>query len=316
MKFSNLLIYAGREPNPDFYYHSGLQLTHAFLLLKGRHKTIITNSVNQGLGNRFSGKYIVAKDVFKETARQVKAAGIDGKMPVHVYLKLKNKIKMTDATDELYFMRMKKTAEELAKIRKAVHATKDILRTVRITEGRSEMDVAAELLAETYKRGLEPAYAPIVATGKNAVTPHALISGKRIEDYVLIDYGVKYKQYCADITRCFFFKSKKAAAIKEKYEKLERLAYNIIDAGASMRTTKEIREYYLKENKAAGLPEPIHAIGHGIGLEVHEYPRFGAKYKDKIAGCTFTIEPGAYYGGFGLRFEETTYHNGKKIMVL
>ena len=110
------------------------------------------------------------------------------------------------------------------------------------------MDVADELLAETYRRGLEPAYAPIVATGKNAATPHALISSKRIEDYVLIDYGVKYKQYCADITRCFFFKSKKAAAIKEKYEKLEKLAYNIIDAGAGMRTTKEIRDYYLKQN--------------------------------------------------------------------
>ena len=106
MKFSNLLIYAGREPNPDFYYHSGLKLTGAFLLIKGRSKTIITNSINQGLGGRFSGKYVVAKDTYKEIAKQLKAAGIDGKMPVHVYLKLKNKIKMTDATDELYAMRM------------------------------------------------------------------------------------------------------------------------------------------------------------------------------------------------------------------
>jgi len=49
---------------------------------------------------------------------------------------------------------------------------------------------------------------------------------------------------------------------------------------------------------------------------VHEYPRFGKKYSDPVAGATFTIEPGIYAGDYGLRYEETVYHNGKRIVVL
>ena len=60
----------------------------------------------------------------------------------------------------------------------------------------------------------------------------------------------------------------------------------------------------------------IHSIGHGIGLSVHEFPRLSKKYKDKIAGTTFTIEPAFYLRRYGMRFEDMVYFDGKKARIL
>jgi Xaa-Pro aminopeptidase len=68
--------------------------------------------------------------------------------------------------------------------------------------------------------------------------------------------------------------------------------------------------------KKAGLPKMIHSIGHGIGLQVHEFPRFNKKYKDKIRQSTFTIEPAVYFKDFGVRYEETVYYDNRKAVVL
>ena len=47
-----------------------------------------------------------------------------------------------------------------------------------------------------------------------------------------------------------------------------------------------------------------HSLGHGVGLEVHEYPRVGATSEDVLEdGMVFTIEPGIYLPEFGVRSE-------------
>jgi Xaa-Pro aminopeptidase len=56
----------------------------------------------------------------------------------------------------------------------------------------------------------------------------------------------------------------------------------------------------------------VHALGHGLGLHVHEMPRFGmaATDDDRLApGVVVTIEPGLYYPerGFGVRLEDTVW---------
>jgi Xaa-Pro aminopeptidase len=55
-----------------------------------------------------------------------------------------------------------------------------------------------------------------------------------------------------------------------------------------------------------------HAIGHGLGLNVHELPNFGemATERDVLSpGVVFTIEPGLYYPDLqtGIRLEDTYY---------
>ncbi|MEM2908962.1 MAG: M24 family metallopeptidase [Candidatus Bilamarchaeaceae archaeon] len=316
MRFRNLLLYHGEGFNPNFYYLSGLTFQNAFLIIKNGKKTIITNLLNRGLGRGFQGKFLLSTDLLRDVKRLVRGrtVEIDGRMPVRLYLKLN--IKAEDCTEKLYRMRAQKRLDEVAKIKIAARLTRSIVDGVSIREGRTEKEIADELLSETYAQGVEPAFNPIVATGGSAVSPHAIPGNKKIADYVLIDYGVRYKHYCADITRCFFFKTKKGKRVEEIYDKIRDVACRIVDECAGAKNSGEITMFYEQLNKKYGLPKPLHSVGHGIGLEVHEYPRFGKKYNDPIKKTTFTIEPAAYFGNFGVRYEETIFHNGKRLVVL
>ncbi len=55
----------------------------------------------------------------------------------------------------------------------------------------------------------------------------------------------------------------------------------------------------------------VHSLGHGVGLYIHEYPRFSSNVKeDRLApGTVVTVEPGLYYPekGMGVRLENTVY---------
>ena len=60
-----------------------------------------------------------------------------------------------------------------------------------------------------------------------------------------------------------------------------------------------------------GLPKLIHSIGHGIGLEVHDYPHLGKKSQDSLEGAVLAIEPAAYFKSFGVRYEEMVANTKK-----
>ena len=50
----------------------------------------------------------------------------------------------------------------------------------------------------------------------------------------------------------------------------------------------------------------FHGTGHGLGLEIHEPPRIGAKHDILKAGMVVTVEPGLYYlDAGGMRLEDT-----------
>jgi Xaa-Pro aminopeptidase len=62
------------------------------------------------------------------------------------------------------------------------------------------------------------------------------------------------------------------------------------------------RDYIISE----GFPAIPHSLGHGIGLEVHEFPRLSPKSEDELLeGMVFSIEPGIYIPKFGgVRIED------------
>lgn len=173
----------------------------------------------------------------------------------------------------------------------------------------------AASLFEIYclKNGAEKmAFDPIVAFGKNTAYPHYRPGSARLKkgDTVLIDIGVVVDHYHSDMTRTFSFgpPDKKAlhlaTIVKEAHDAALRLCKPGVKVG-------ELDKAACDVIKKAGLESYLaHSLGHGVGLEIHEFPRlkFQGEDSDVILeeGMVITIEPGLYWEGFGgHRYEDT-----------
>ena len=130
---------------------------------------------------------------------------------------------------------------------------------------------------------------------------------------MLIDFGVRYKGYCCDLTRCFSIGLRRAqssrrpnAFYKKVYnavQEAQATALKIIKPGVRISLVDAAaREIIAKHD----LPVYGHGTGHGLGLEVHEEPLISAESKGKLqAGMVFTIEPAVYIPGkLGIRIED------------
>ncbi len=147
----------------------------------------------------------------------------------------------------------------------------------------------------------------IVAFGPNASRPHHQPGKRKLKknDTVLIDFGVKFKGYCCDMTRCFVI-GKATAFYKNLFRTVQQAqaaAIKTIKAGAKIETVDTAARNVIA---AANLPVYGHGTGHGLGLEVHELPIVSKKAKGKLrAGQVITIEPGVYVPGkSGVRIED------------
>jgi Xaa-Pro aminopeptidase len=221
--------------------------------------------------------------------------------------------KIKSYSKELARMRIKKKPEEISAIRKAAKLTREIFESLDFKKAKTELDLEKQIKVLTAKMGLEPAFPPIVATDSSTAFPHYYARNKKLGSLVLIDYGVRYKHYCSDLTRCFILDSDRKK--KQEYENLQNVFHSIIDKIPEQDTGAQVARMSAKVMKKAGYLQMIHAIGHGVGLDVHEFPRLSPKSKESIAGAALAIEP-AFYKSYGMRFEETIHYDGKKVRIL
>ena len=141
--------------------------------------------------------------------------------------------------------------------------------------------------------------------------PHAISTDKAIEpgDPITIDMGCKYKGYCSDMTRTIFAKYI-PEEIKEIYElvlKNQKQVINEMKEGVNLKLVSRIVQ---NDFKLHGY-DLIHALGHGVGLEIHELP-FTSTRADAILknNMVITDEPGIYIPNkFGVRIEDTVWIN-------
>jgi Xaa-Pro aminopeptidase len=172
----------------------------------------------------------------------------------------------------------------------------------------AEIEIAKALKKEVIDQGLELSFEPIVASGINSSYPHSVPGSRRIGPFVMIDFGVKYNHYCSDITEVVFL-DKKAREFG-LYGKIKDAFGMILDDLENCDNGNDVHLSYLNAFKRLGLPKMPHSIGHGVGLDVHEYPRLKKVSKDRIRGTVFTLEPAVYYRNrFGLRFERDIFVN-------
>ena len=175
--------------------------------------------------------------------------------------------------------------------------------------GVSELDLAAEIVYLHLRGGASAmSFEPIVASGPRGALPHARPSSRtfRPGDLVVIDMGGVVDGYAADMTR--------TVAIGPPGED-ERRAYRAVDdalTAALDRVRADVDGAELDQAArdvlaVAGLAEHFtHSLGHGVGLDVHEWPRLSVSADHVVPeNACITVEPGVYLAGrFGIRIED------------
>ncbi len=213
--------------------------------------------------------------------------------------------------------RVRKDKYELAVLHEAGRRLTDVAgRVVRaVKQGVSERELATAIDARIGEAGFErTAFETIVAAGPNAALPHAKPGERRLSegDVVVLDFGGVYDSYCVDLTRTVVVgrASERARMVYQAVREAHDKAIRAVKPGVSRFDIDEAARASLA---AEGMAEAFgHGTGHGLGIEVHEDPRIGRRRTDVNAsdeavlpGMVFTIEPGAYFPGWGgVRIED------------
>ncbi len=179
-----------------------------------------------------------------------------------------------------------------------------------IKPGLTELEVRFELENALYRFGGEKlSFDTIIATGANGSLPHA-IPGKRVIEkghMVTMDFGARYGGYCADITRTVAVGTldDKQRRVYETVLQAQLRALDAIRPGAACREVDRVARTFIDE---AGYKGRFgHGLGHSLGLDVHEEPRFNTTSEATLEkGIVITDEPGIYLPGqCGCRIEDT-----------
>ena len=206
--------------------------------------------------------------------------------------------------------RMIKDEEEIEKITKACEITDQCFTHLKefIKAGQTEKEIALEIEKYFKMNGADGlSFDTIVASGKNSSKPHAVPTDKKLElgDVLTIDFGCQYEGYCSDMTRTVFvgYIPEEAKFIYDLVLKNEEQTLDELKEGANVKLLSRMVENDFKLNGY----DLIHSLGHGVGLEIHEYPYLNTKndfcLKDNMV---VTNEPGIYIPGkFGIRIEDT-----------
>jgi Xaa-Pro aminopeptidase len=200
---------------------------------------------------------------------------------------------------------------EIEALERAAHlaatAFEEIVPLLRPGLAEREIAIALEF-AMRRLGGDEKSFDLIVASGERGALPHGAASDRllRAGEFVTIDFGLRLHGYCSDETVTL--------ALGEIDAELERVYATVYQAQqqalASIRPgvpLKEIDAVARNSITEAGYgPFFGHGLGHGVGLEVHEYPTLSPRSVDTAqVGMVFTVEPGIYLPGKGgVRLED------------
>ncbi len=156
----------------------------------------------------------------------------------------------------------------------------------------------------------------IVAGGDQGADPHTRGSGPLpANQTIIIDIFPRSTatHYWGDMTRTVV-RGKASAAVRRLYSDVldaQNLAFSLLKDGAEgQKVHDEVANLFKARgnaNQDAGIKKTgfIHSTGHGIGLDIHEWPRIGRLGAKIQAGQVVTVEPGLYYPGVGaVRLED------------
>ena len=217
--------------------------------------------------------------------------------------------KFIDVELELSEIRENKNSFEIENIRCATRETKKVINLAKkwVKKGITEKQLEEKIKKQIIRDGFDVAFC-IVAFDENTTHIHHVATNKKLSfGPVMIDLGAKFNGYCADLTETFFFgenntNTKHSKKLKE-FIKTKKLVQKVVNKIESILKPGQKSKELWKASKILGKAK--HALGHGIGLEVHDYPQ---KIDEKTnfilkEGMVLAIEPALYNKKFGVRIE-------------
>ena len=211
--------------------------------------------------------------------------------------------------------RVRKDAWEIQTLRDAAGRLSEVAKCIlsNALAGRTESEVAGDIERELRRAGFErPAFDTIVASGPNAARPHARAGQRRIErgDLVVLDFGGVLDGYCSDLTRTVTagVAGERERRVIEQVIEAQAAAFAAVAPGGAPEAVDAAARDTLTRH---GIGDAFtHGTGHGLGLDVHEAPRLSRARVNHpepalAAGMVMTLEPGAYFPGWGgVRIED------------
>ena len=198
----------------------------------------------------------------------------------------------------------------------------EIAKTVKV--GTSEKEIAFKIDFWLKEKNYDLSFYPIVAIDKNSAVPHYDTRGGNNErvkksSIILIDYGAKYRDYHSDTTRMIFV-GKPTDEMMNTYKTLlsaqEKTIKQLDFDNNPVSVDQFCRQQLTNNNQLLSYP---HSTGHGVGLQIHEFPKISFTSTDVLLpNQVVTVEPGVYLDGkWGMRIEDTVLiKEGKQIEVL
>ncbi|WP_117152343.1 M24 family metallopeptidase [Paraliobacillus quinghaiensis] len=227
------------------------------------------------------------------------------------FLSMFSEVQVVSVENKLNDMRVVKDADEIAVMRRAAKMA-DFGVQIGIdalVEGITEMEVLAKIEYELKRKGIrEMSFSTMVLFGEKSGDPHGNPGERKLKagDMVLFDLGVVLEGYCSDITRTVAYKSvtDKQREVYQTVLNAQLASLDISKPGTRVGDLDTIARDIITE---AGFSEYFpHRIGHGLGINVHEYPSM-SHLNDGILkeGMVYTIEPGIYLPSVGgVRIED------------
>lgn len=244
----------------------------------------------------------------------------DDYLTLRQYERLKEslpQIKWLPMGERLTLLRTRKSAEEIACIEKAQRIAEKALSDLlpALHTGITEKEAAAKLDYLMAVYGSEqPSFQTILLFGERASMPHGVPSERKLRpgDGILIDFGAVYHGYHSDMTRTFAYGAASEAFCKAYDAVLRAQSAAIAQARAGL-PCKIMHEAAANTLAEAGLGQYFtHALGHSVGLEIHESPAASPRCEQALEnGVIMTVEPGVYLPGqFGIRIEDMVVIDG------
>jgi Xaa-Pro aminopeptidase len=240
------------------------------------------------------------------------------------------KVTLANVAGTVEKMRACKDPAELNHIKAAIRIAEKAFITLvsMIRENDSERELVNALENIMRHGGANgSAFPPIIAMGERGALPHAPPTDRKVGDgsKVLIDWGADCTYKC-DLTRVL---TSPFGVSPTRRNKSERAGYNFDEVYAAVQQAQQaavaaikpgalgkdvdaaarkvLSSTKLKDNPGVKLSEYFtHGTGHGLGLEIHEFPRLRPHSTDVLEqGMVVTIEPGVYFPDWGgIRLED------------